>query len=147
MLTQVFGRAGRAAGKVGRGVLQTLDAEDELYKNVISQNYFDFYESEIAYRKMLDFPPFSSMCTAEISGKNDRATFDRLASARGILAELASSMNFTDVQIFNVNRSRVPKINDKYYWEFTVKSKDSEKLAELMGKFRQKTMINCDICE
>lgn len=145
LLTQVFGRAGRGEGKPGRCILQTLDPENEIYAKIASQNYFQFYETEIQYREMLDFPPFASMSTQVLYGADDRATFDRLTNARKLLENIAREQSFDDIEIFGVNRSRIPKINDKYYWEFTVKSHDKEKLTEILNEFRKQTLINCDL--
>lgn len=69
LITQVIGRAGRAA-KPGRALIQTYSPDHETLTYAVAQNYEDFYHHEIPARKMLLYPPFSELCQLVFSSEN-----------------------------------------------------------------------------
>ena len=56
ILTQVAGRAGRE-GKQGNVIIQTYNPDSFVVECAKEQNYEKFYETEIALRKQLKYPP------------------------------------------------------------------------------------------
>ena len=69
LLAQTIGRAGRK-NKRGEAVIQTSFANEYALQAVIKQDYDAFYEEEIASRKKLQNPPFTSVCALDITCKN-----------------------------------------------------------------------------
>jgi primosomal protein N' (replication factor Y) len=67
LLTQVAGRAGRS-NLAGEVVIQTLQPQHYSLAHVVAHDYFSFYQQELAYRKELDYPPFSRIILIEFSG-------------------------------------------------------------------------------
>jgi primosomal protein N' (replication factor Y) len=66
LLTQVAGRAGR--GKIpGRVMIQSFYPEHYALQFSRKQDYKGFFEHEIAFRKLLGYPPFRSMVQILIS--------------------------------------------------------------------------------
>ena len=57
ILTQVSGRAGRE-NLPGRVIIQSYNPENFSIQDAQKQNYQEFYETEIALRKQLKYPPF-----------------------------------------------------------------------------------------
>lgn len=57
LLSQVAGRAGR---KFRRGVviIQTSDPENVVIRNVMTQDYVSFYETQMNERKIFNYPPY-----------------------------------------------------------------------------------------
>lgn len=64
VLTQVAGRAGRSL-LGGRVILQTFQPENYAIQAAAAHNYRGFYQREIAYRKLLGYPPFSRLVRLE----------------------------------------------------------------------------------
>lgn len=60
LLVQVSGRAGRAEYP-GEIVIQTYNPEHWVIDVAKKQDYFSFYREEITARKMLNYPPFTSI--------------------------------------------------------------------------------------
>ena len=56
LLTQAAGRAGRAEKK-GEVVIQTYSPDNYAVKAAAKQDYIDFYEEEIGYRRLCNYPP------------------------------------------------------------------------------------------
>ena len=60
LLTQAAGRAGRGE-KTGSVVIQTYEPDHYSIKAAAAQDYQAFYEEEILYRSLMDYPPVGGM--------------------------------------------------------------------------------------
>ncbi|MEI6575003.1 MAG: primosomal protein N' [Bacteroidota bacterium] len=60
LMAQVSGRSGRKQ-KQGKVLIQTWNPTHPLIKKVKENNYFGFYQTEIADRKVFDYPPYSRL--------------------------------------------------------------------------------------
>src|SRR5260370_22179095 len=60
LLTQVAGRAGRGELK-GRVLIQTFYPEHYAIQDAVRQDYPAFYERETQFRRVMAYPPFSSL--------------------------------------------------------------------------------------
>ncbi len=77
LVTQVSGRAGRGDRR-GRVVVQSYDTGNFALKAAENNDYKAFYDSEIALRKLMDYPPFSDLILAEFTSE-DPGLSERLA--------------------------------------------------------------------
>jgi primosomal protein N' (replication factor Y) len=73
LLHQVIGRAGREEG-CGVGYLQTHQPEHPVMRALIAQDREAFYNSEIAARERLSYPPFGRLASLLITGAEKHAT-------------------------------------------------------------------------
>ena len=73
LLHQVIGRAGRDEG-YGVGYLQTHQPEHPVMKALIAQDREAFYDSEIAARERVAYPPFGRLASLLVTGANKHAT-------------------------------------------------------------------------
>lgn len=62
LLTQVCGRAGRSHGSQAKILIQTLNPDNQVLKEVINQDLDHFYNQELAIREKHNFPPYSKIC-------------------------------------------------------------------------------------
>src|SRR5208283_1387579 len=60
LLTQVAGRAGRGELK-GRVLIQTYYPEHYAIQDAVRQDYASFFEREMHFRRMMAYPPFTSL--------------------------------------------------------------------------------------
>lgn len=86
VLTQVAGRAGRST-RGGRVVMQTFQPEHYAIQAAAGHDYAAFYEREIAYRRMLGYPPFGRLVRLEFR-HSDNAEAEKAVKA---LAERLST--------------------------------------------------------
>jgi primosomal protein N' (replication factor Y) len=78
LLTQVAGRTGRSA-LGGEVIIQTLQSDHYSLKYVRSHDFNGFYREELAYRRELDYPPFSRIVLIEFRGPDDNG-LERIAA-------------------------------------------------------------------
>ena len=71
LITQAAGRAGRSDFP-GEVYIQSYNPEDPLFVNAASQNYEEFYKTEIKFRENLNLPPFKALGEITLSLADDR---------------------------------------------------------------------------
>ena len=71
MMAQVAGRAGRKK-KRGKVLIQTYTPDHPIIKNVVQNNYFEMYSSQLAERKEYIYPPYYRLICISLKHKNQR---------------------------------------------------------------------------
>lgn len=133
LLTQAAGRAGRGK-KAGEVVIQTYQPEHYAIRHAASQDYKSFYEEEILYREMMQYPPACHMFAVLIASKDE----EKAESLAGILAELVSGSfvkkgdnMVRDIRIIGPAPAAIGKVNDIFRTVFYVKSKEYQALIRI----------------
>ena len=70
MMSQVAGRAGRK-GKRGLVILQTKDVEQPVIRQVVDNNWRDFYSLMLAERSLFHYPPFYRLIYVYLKHKDE----------------------------------------------------------------------------
>ena len=124
LLTQAAGRAGR--GELpGEVVIQTYRPEEYSIVRAAAQDYEGFYREEIAYRRMLRYPPAAHMLAAQM-----------LSSSEGEVRELAELLaealrkRFPALTVVGPAPARIGKLSDKYRFAFYCKDESAKRLAD-----------------
>jgi len=124
LLTQAAGRAGRG-DKPGDVVIQTYQPDHYAISFSVDQDYAGFYEEEIGYRDLMDYPPAAHMLSVLVTGADEKA-------CEALAANLAMGVreHFKTLVIGPAPAS-VSKINDVYRQVFYLKHKSYEALVEI----------------
>ena len=69
LITQVAGRAGRG-DREGKVIVQTLEPDNSAILAAANYDYERFFEEEIRYREMMNYPPFTNIVVVEAISKN-----------------------------------------------------------------------------
>lgn len=117
LLTQAVGRAGRGS-KPGEAVIQTYRPDHYSIQWAAKQNYNAFYEEEILYREMAQYPPVSHMLAVLVTTGNREEGWKLIQQ----LSELAGKAQ--GVSVIGPSEASIGKINDCY--RFVVYCKASE---------------------
>lgn len=112
LLTQAAGRAGRGA-ETGNVVIQTYNPEHYSIETALRQDYEAFYEQEMAYRRMMNYPPVCRM-EAVLFASNNEERLILGAKRCGEAAARAAEEDGGRVQIIGPVRAPVYKVNDIY---------------------------------
>lgn len=86
LLTQAAGRAGRG-DRPGDVVIQTYQPEHYAVQFASAQDYEGFYREEMAYRKIMMYPPGANLLAVQILGENE----EELGKAAEIIASFAKN--------------------------------------------------------
>lgn len=137
LLTQAAGRAGRGRTK-GEVVIQTYSPEHYAIETAAAQNYEAFYQEEIAYRKLMGYPPAEQLMAILISGEDEKL----LEKACMYLKQYAERVNGSQVHIIGPASPYVGKVNDVYRKVIYLKHKDYGVLTGMKDKLEQYIEVN-----
>ncbi|MDR1550814.1 MAG: primosomal protein N' [Hungatella sp.] len=110
LLTQAAGRAGRDF-RSGDVVIQTYSPEHYSIVTAANQDYEAFYRQEMAYRRLMKYPPASGLLTVQFSSRLEDCLKETADAAAGFIGPFAEQ---EAVQIIGPVEATVYKINDIY---------------------------------
>lgn len=145
LLTQVAGRAGRGEF-TGRVYFQTYNPDYYALASAKSQNYNEFYSTEIAARKEFDYPPFSQMVRLIISSTNN---FRAEKSAQEIAMRMCLMVDKYGISerldVLGPTPCVIERINGYYRFQIILKNKLEEKGHHFISSFLNKITMPKDI--
>ena len=137
LLTQAEGRAGRGT-LPGEAVIQTYRPEHYSIRQAAKQDYEAFYEEEIMYRELLEYPPAGHMLTILVVSKDEKR-------CKGLAVRLAKEAG-AYVHVIGPTPAAVSKVKDYYRYMIYLKSlkeepirQAKERLEALLNEFELKT--------
>lgn len=134
LLAQVAGRAGRG-DQPGKVIMQTYNPDHFSISAAEQQDFYSFYEKEIAFRESLGYPPYSRMVQIRLSGK-DRRAVQELAESTGMFIHeriMESRTDFEHLEILGPIEAPIPKLADRYRWQILLKSVRQRPLQKMAG--------------
>lgn len=122
LLTQAAGRAGR--GDIpGHVIMQTYAPDHYVIQCAKNQNYQEFYEKEIAFRKELMYPPFHHIIRFIITDENEEFMWKKGNEAGQALRQFVKNHHST-AEIIGPYVDIIKKIRNKYRISLLIKGTD-----------------------
>lgn len=131
LLTQAEGRAGRGT-LPGEAIIQTYRPEHYSIQQAAKQDYEAFYEEEILYRELLEYPPAGHMLTILVVSKDEKR-------CKGLAVRLAKEAG-AYVHVIGPTPAAVSKVKDYYRYMIYLKSLKEEPIRQ--AKERLEALIN-----
>ncbi len=129
ILTQVAGRAGRE-NLPGKVVIQTYNPDNFSIICAQKQNYDLFYETEIALREQLKYPPF---CDIILIGLNSYQEAEIKNVSSKIYQYLEKRLNKEEFKVLRPMPCPIDKIQNRYRWRIIIKGKMTEEANEILN--------------
>ncbi|MBQ7090276.1 MAG: primosomal protein N', partial [Clostridia bacterium] len=132
LLTQVCGRSGRS-NKSGSAVVQTYCPDHRVIALSKDQDYLAFYEQEIAFRKLVGYPPFCDILLITVEGfVQDHVT--RGMSAIYQHFQKASMNEYSDIplRLLTPTVPRIAMMHGRYRMQMLIKCRSSKRLRCLI---------------
>ncbi len=130
ILTQVAGRAGREK-LPGKVIIQSYNPENFSIQDAQKQDYDKFYETEIALRKQLKYPPFCDIIVIGFNGTSEK----EIEKVSSIVYEMViNKLNKDEFKIFKPMPSPIDKIQNKFRWRIIIKGNMNEKANETLNE-------------
>ncbi|MBF0450295.1 MAG: primosomal protein N' [Candidatus Magnetomorum sp.] len=123
LLAQVSGRAGRGETP-GRVILQTYNPNHFIIQTAKKQNYEQFFEYEIQFRKNLNYPPYARLIQLIISGKDSENTATYARQVGQYCQQIRSSGKafLHTIEILGPVLAPISRIANHYRWQILLKS-------------------------
>ena len=131
LLTQAEGRAGRGT-LPGEAIIQTYRPEHYSIQQAAKQDYEAFYEEEILYRELLEYPPAGHMLTILVVSKDEKR-------CKGLAVRLAKEAG-AYVHVIGPTPAAVSKVKDYYRYMIYLKSLKEESIRQ--AKERLEALLN-----
>ena len=129
ILTQVAGRAGRE-NLPGKVVIQTYNPDNFSIICAQKQNYDLFYETEIALRRQLKYPPF---CDIILIGLNSYQEAEIKNVSEKIYQYLEQRLNKQEFKVLRPMPCPIDKIQNRYRWRIIIKGKMTEEANGILN--------------
>lgn len=139
LLCQAAGRAGRGKNP-GNVVIQTYVPDNYSIEAAARQDYKEFYGQEIAYRKLMAYPPVSNMTSIFLQGKNQK---ELNPATQYLIEEIKKQKSTIYNELFVIGPTEPPvaKVNDVYRKVIYLKSNNRHHLVHLKNYLED--VINC----
>jgi primosomal protein N' (replication factor Y) len=138
LLTQVAGRAGRGELS-GRVLIQTFYPEHYAIQDAVKQDYISFFERELHFRRMMAYPPFTSLANVIV---RDVSLAKAICWSRQ-LSEYFSPHDHKGVRILGPATAPLARLKKEHRFQFLIKSPKRSVLTKLLGG----AMAYCDAKE
>ena len=130
ILTQVAGRAGRE-NLPGKVIIQSYNPENFSIQDAQKQDYEKFYDTEIALRKQLKYPPFCDIIVIGFNSINE----EEIKKVSNLAYEIAvKNLDSEEFKIFKPMPSPIDKIQNKFRWRIVIKGNMNEKANETLNE-------------
>ena len=130
LLTQAAGRAGR--GKLpGNVVIQTYDPDHYAIQTAKEQDYEAFYDKEIEYRRLMNYPPVWNMLLIHVTSPDESECGSMAQRVHDTAAQMISHIEKSQspddrhqIQLIGPADATIAKVNDIYRKVVYMKTSD-----------------------
>ena len=128
LLTQVAGRAGRG-DLPGRVLIQTYYPEHYAIRDAVRQDYPAFYERELHFRRMMAYPPFTSLANVIVRDTN----LERAIRWSRRLSEYFSPSDGKGIRILGPASAPLARLKKEHRFQFLLKSPKRSVMTKLLS--------------
>ncbi len=124
ILTQAAGRTGRGHLR-GDVILQTYTPSHYAILAAQHHDYAEFYQREIAYRKYLNYPPFSRVINIMLQGRDEHFSKEIAQHLVKYLRRTAHKREQKRIVVLGPSPAALTKLRNKYRYQVLLKSHHS----------------------
>ena len=143
LLTQAAGRAGR--GKLpGNVVIQTYDPDHYAIQTAKEQDYEAFYDKEIEYRRLMNYPPVWNMLLFHVTSPDESECGSMAQRVHDTAAQMISHIEKSQspddrhqIQLIGPADATIAKVNDIYRKVIYMKTSDYAALISVKDGIEQ----------
>jgi len=128
LLTQVAGRAGRG-GLPGRVLIQTYYPEHYAIQDAVRQDYQSFFEREMHFRRMMQYPPFTSLANVIIRDSN----LEKAIRYSRLLSEYFAPNDGKTLRVLGPATAPLARLKTEHRFQFLLKSPRRSVLTKLLS--------------
>jgi len=144
LLSQAAGRAGRGEAR-GDVVIQTYNPEHYAITASAVHDYKSFYDEEIGFRKLMNYPPSWNMLKIMLMSEDEGALLRETDRVKQSLETYIETLKDREskalsgtIKLFGPSQAGIYKLNDIYRMVFYIKSDDYRKLVLIKDELGEK---------
>ena len=138
LLLQAVGRAGRGE-RPGEAVIQTYHPDHYCIQAAAAQDYDWFYQEEMAYRSLMDYPPRAAMAAVRGAGKEEELLTQAMDYCRKYIERIYPGKDLT---LIGPAPESVAKVQDMYRRVLYMRHQDREILVKIKNALEKYIEVN-----
>lgn len=119
LVCQIAGRSGRGL-IAGRVIVQTYCPDNYAIKAAAKQDYLDFYNQEIEYRRKFGYPPFRRMALLTFTHTNYDVCCQQAKEAVQIITKEKMRTGLIQLRLIGPNPSYISRYKGRYQWQIII---------------------------
>ncbi len=136
LLTQAAGRAGRG-DKSGHVLIQTYQPEHYAIMSASNQDYAGFYDMEMAYRRLLKYPPVHNLMVVLMESEKEDLVVQTSKNIFGDVSQLIKEKAMKSTRAIGPSYATISRINNVYRRLIYIKSGDEHELKLVKNKLEE----------
>lgn len=136
LLTQAAGRAGRG-DKSGHVLIQTYQPEHYAIMSASKQDYAGFYDMEMAYRRLLKYPPVHNLMVVLMESEKEDLVVQTSKDIFGDVSQLIKEKAMKSTRAIGPSYATISRINNVYRRLIYIKSGDEHELKAVKNKLEE----------
>jgi primosomal protein N' (replication factor Y) len=125
LLAQVAGRSGRGE-RVGEVIVQAYDADHHAIRAAAEHDYAGFAAKELAFRKVMNYPPYSALAALLVKDRS----FDRARGRAAAVARIVRGLGSRSLQVLGPAPAPLERLRGEYRVQILLKAASR---AEMQG--------------
>ena len=132
MVTQAAGRAGRGE-RLGRVLIQTFDPGNPLFQSIIDYDYNSFYQREMQFRQMMNYPPWVYLARIVISSVDEKTGMNLALQ----LTDFINEIKIKEVTVLGPATAPIFRIKDRLRYHILLRGKDDKGITNILNRIRR----------
>ena len=125
--------------KPGEAIIQSYHPDHYSIQAAAAQDYEAFYQEEMAYRMLMDYPPAAHMLSVLVSGENEELLEQGMDYLAKFVERIASRYR---IPVIGPAYAAVGKVNDIYRKVLYLKHRDECILQDIKDKTEKYIKLN-----
>ena len=138
LLLQAVGRAGRGE-RPGEAVIQTYHPDHYSIQAAAAQDYDWFYQEEMDYRSLMDYPPMAAMAAVRGAGKEEELLVRAMDYCRKYIERIYPGKDLT---LIGPAPESVAKVQDMYRRVLYMRHQEREILVRIKNALEKYIEVN-----
>ncbi|HUQ90981.1 MAG TPA: primosomal protein N', partial [Bryobacteraceae bacterium] len=130
LLTQVAGRAGRGH-LPGNVIIQTSNPDHYAVRLAALQDYNQFYEKELHFRRSMRYPPFAALANVMVRSQNQQQALEMSGDIGNFFGPSPA-----DLKILGPAEAPIPRLKTEFRYQLLLKAANRKRLNELLHSLR-----------
>jgi len=124
--------------------MQTYNPDHFIIQAARQQDFLEFFQNEVPFRKALMYPPFSRMVQLKISSNNALKAKTFAGNVAKVLKALLDNDKKQNnmLQILGPIEAPIQRISSKFRWQILVKSPSSKSINKMITSMMAHPEIN-----
>jgi primosomal protein N' (replication factor Y) len=133
MVVQAAGRAGRG-DRPGTVMIQTFDPGNPLFRTIREYDFEAFYEKEIQFRELMDYPPKTCLARVLVSSKEEKEGFETASQ----LTDFINEIKMDSVTVLGSAPAPVFRIQDRFRYHIILRCHSEGDMTGLLNQLRRR---------